>query len=70
MGVKLGELDVFLPSKPLRLKGLGRLTLYLALGPIILIIGPPGSAVTMLSRRIPMILPPLQFAGSLETTQM
>ncbi len=36
----------------------------------ILLIGPPGSGKTMLSRRMPTILPPLTIAESLETTRI
>lgn len=36
----------------------------------ILLIGPPGSGKTMLSRRMPTILPPLTVAESLETTRI
>ncbi len=36
----------------------------------ILFIGPPGSGKTMLSRRLPTILPPLSLSESLETTRI
>jgi len=36
----------------------------------ILMVGPPGSGKTMLSRRIPSILPPLSFSEALEVTKL
>ncbi len=36
----------------------------------LLMIGPPGSGKTMLSRRIPSILPPFTFAEAIETTKI
>ncbi len=36
----------------------------------LLMIGPPGSGKTMLARRLPSILPPMQFSEALETTKI
>ena len=36
----------------------------------LIFVGPPGSGKTMLARRLPSILPPLQFAEALEVTQI
>jgi len=44
--------------------------LRLALGHTLLMIGPPGAGKTMLSKRLPTILPPLTLAESLQTTRI
>jgi magnesium chelatase family protein len=36
----------------------------------LIFVGPPGSGKTMLARRLPSILPPLQFPEALEVTQI
>ncbi|MHC4442611.1 MAG: YifB family Mg chelatase-like AAA ATPase [Planctomycetota bacterium] len=46
------------------------LTVAAAGGHNLLLIGPPGAGKTMLSKRLPTILPPLTLAESLETTRI